>query len=231
MKPAIQEPSNPLLRPGERLTQPEFHRRYEAYPEDVKFELIGAVVHMPSPVRLPHGRNDLLVSFVLTSYMFATPGTQVLANATTILGAAAEPQPDLCLRILAEFGGRTHEDAEQYLHEGPELVVQVSHSTLTLDLGTRRADCQQAGVAEYLVVDIAHQRLHWFDFRTDRMINPSQGGIARSRVFPGLWIDPLALFAGDGPRITEVIQQGIASAAHARFVQRLHRAHGRLGGP
>ena len=30
----------PLI-PGQRLTQPEFHRRYAAYPEDAKFELIG----------------------------------------------------------------------------------------------------------------------------------------------------------------------------------------------
>ncbi len=28
----------PPLRNGDRLTQPEFHGRYEAYPEDVKFE-------------------------------------------------------------------------------------------------------------------------------------------------------------------------------------------------
>jgi hypothetical protein len=31
----------PPLHNGDRLTQPEFHRRYEGYPEDVKFELKG----------------------------------------------------------------------------------------------------------------------------------------------------------------------------------------------
>ena len=29
----------PVLESGDRLTQPEFHRRYEAYPDDVKIEL------------------------------------------------------------------------------------------------------------------------------------------------------------------------------------------------
>ena len=39
------------LENGDQMTQAEFHRRYKAYPEDVKFELIGGVVHMASPMR------------------------------------------------------------------------------------------------------------------------------------------------------------------------------------
>ena len=34
-------PAVPPLKDGVRLTQAEFHRRYSAYPEDVKAELIG----------------------------------------------------------------------------------------------------------------------------------------------------------------------------------------------
>ena len=45
----------PPLHNGDRLTQAEFHRRYEAYPEDVKFELVGGIVYMTSPLRRPHG--------------------------------------------------------------------------------------------------------------------------------------------------------------------------------
>ena len=36
---------------GDRMKQPEFHRRYEQYPDDVKFELIGGIVYMASPAR------------------------------------------------------------------------------------------------------------------------------------------------------------------------------------
>src|SRR5262249_5049943 len=49
MKPRTPTEQTPPLEDGQRLTQPEFHRRYQAYPEDVKFELIGGVVHMASP--------------------------------------------------------------------------------------------------------------------------------------------------------------------------------------
>ncbi len=33
---------------GDRMNQREFHRRYEAYPDNVKFELVGGVVYLVS---------------------------------------------------------------------------------------------------------------------------------------------------------------------------------------
>lgn len=35
---------HPLLHNGDRLKQPEFHRRYQAHPGSDKFELIGGIV-------------------------------------------------------------------------------------------------------------------------------------------------------------------------------------------
>src|SRR5438046_2076189 len=88
-------PKVPPLVPGQRLTQPEFHRRYEAYPEDVKFELIGGIVYMASPLRRRHGRYHASTSGVFWLYEGATPGIELLDNTTTILDDQAEPQPDL----------------------------------------------------------------------------------------------------------------------------------------
>src|SRR5262245_53501878 len=109
MQPAIQRPPLPPLRPGERLTQPEFHRRYEAHPDDTKFELIGGVVYMSSPARLPHGEIWVALTGVFANYVAATPGTGAAGDVTTILGPQSEPQPDLILRIQASHGGRTRE--------------------------------------------------------------------------------------------------------------------------
>ncbi len=47
--------SSPVLENGDRLTQPEFHRRYEAYPEDVKIELVGGIVSWPRQRGIPMG--------------------------------------------------------------------------------------------------------------------------------------------------------------------------------
>ena len=53
-----------LLANGDRLLQPEFHRRYQSYPEDVKIELVGGTVYVASPVGWLHGRYQLLLATV-----------------------------------------------------------------------------------------------------------------------------------------------------------------------
>ena len=42
-----------LLYNGDVMKQPEFHHRYSMCSEDEKYELIGGVVYMASPVRRP----------------------------------------------------------------------------------------------------------------------------------------------------------------------------------
>jgi hypothetical protein len=63
----------------------------------------------------------------------------------------------------------------------------------------------------------------WFILRGDRYepLPPGPDGILRSEVFPGPWLDPEALIAGDGLRLVAVLQEGIASSEHAAFVARL----------
>jgi Uma2 family endonuclease len=231
MKPAPQTGSPPpLLRDGERLTQKEFHRRYLACPEGVKAELIGGVVYMGSPLGQRHGMQHVSLSGVFWLYQNATPGVIAADNATAILSDQSEPQPDLTLRIGAEYGGQARVSAEDYLEGAPELIAEVSNSRTAFDLGAKRNDYQQYGVQEYLVVCIREREIHWFDFRAGDELRPRQG-IYRSRVFPGLWIDGAALLAGDGPRLTEVVRQGTDSRAHAAFVSRLAREHRRLSQP
>jgi hypothetical protein len=229
MKPAPQ-PQSPIppLRDGQRLTQREFHRRYLMCPEHVKAELIGGVVHMASPLGERHGDRHVNLGGVLFLYQAATPGARGVDNATTILGEQAEPQPDVSLRILAEYGGQARTNADGYLEGAPELLAEVADSNEALALGPRRADYQQAGVREYLVVCLRQQAIHWLDFRAGGELQPTRRGVYRSRVFPGLWVDGPALLAGNGPRLIEVVQRGIASRQHAAFVERLARAQRRL---
>src|SRR5436309_1615849 len=96
----------PLLT-GDCLTQKEFHRRYETYPEDEKYELIGGIVYMAPPVLRDHGTYHPPLSLALTLYEAATVGVEVGNNMTTILGETSEPQPDLMLRRLTEFDGQS----------------------------------------------------------------------------------------------------------------------------
>lgn len=214
----------PLLVTGDRMTQREFHRRYETYPEDIKFELIGGIVYMTSPLRWRHGRYHVKLATVFGRYEEATPGVEAGDNATTILGEESEPQPDLAVRILPECGGRSRLNAKEYVVGPPELVAEIAYSTRAIDLHLKRNDSQQAGVIAYLVVCLEEQELHWFHFPTGSPLRPNRQGIYQSRVLPGLWVNGSALFDDGMRRLSATLRQGLASREHAAFVKRLQAA-------
>jgi Uma2 family endonuclease len=203
------------------MTQPEFHRRYQAYPEDVKFELVEGVVYMASPLRRAHAKFHLLMGMLFELYESATPGVEALDNATTILGEESEPQPDLALRILSQFGGRSHETEDDYVEGPPELIAEVAHSTRSIDMHQKRRDYQRAGVREYLVLCVEESALHWFRFKPNGELVPDDRGVFRSQVFPGLWIDSAAVLARNHARAVRTLRKGLASPEHAAFVRRL----------
>jgi hypothetical protein len=45
-------------------------------------------------------------------------------------------------------------------------------------------------------------------------------------VFPGLWLDPHALAAGDRAALRAALDRGLATAEHAAFAARLAAARG-----
>jgi Uma2 family endonuclease len=212
---------SPQLVNGDRMLQPEFHRRYETYPEDDKFELIGGIVFMASPLRRAHGKNHANLSMVLNLYSGQTPGIELLDNATTILGEESEPQPDLSLRILAEYGGQSRETAKDYVEGPPELVAEVAHSTRAIDLHLKRQDYERAGVREYLVFCLEEPQVLWYDFAANDSIATDRRGVARSRVFPGLWINVPALLGEKDKELIATISRGLKSPAHKTFVKNL----------
>jgi hypothetical protein len=217
----------PPLIEGIELDQPEFHRRYVAMPPGTRAELIDGVVYMPSPVSFEHGDAHVPAIVWLDRYAEATPGVKVLDGATAILGRKSEPQPDALLCILPEHGGRTT-IIKGFLHGAPELLVEVAKATRYIDLGPKRKDYERAGVQEYLVRALGPDEVIWHVLREGRLVAvpPGADGLYRSEVFPGLWLDPTALLAGDRRRLRAALDQGLASPEHAAFVARLAAARG-----
>ena len=205
----------PPLANGDRMKQPEFHRRYLQCPPNEKWELIGGIVYMASPLSYRHAWFDNKLGLVFGLYEAATPGVEAAGNATVILGADSEPQPDVSLRVTQGSGGRSRINKQNYVEGAPELLAEVAHSSRAIDMNQKRADYEKAGVVEYLVLCIEEQQLHWFDFSNAGVLRAGRDGIFRSRVFPGLWIDAKALLAQNTARLIEVVQMGIASRPHA----------------
>jgi Uma2 family endonuclease len=209
------------LHNGDRMSRQEFHRLYEKTPDGFKAELIGGIVYVASPLKLRHGTSHPMLTAVLVAYQGSTPGVEVGDNTTVLLGDEGEPQPDLFLRVLPEFGGQSTTSVDDYVEGPPELVAEVAHSSRSIDLNAKRDDYARYGVLEYLVVNLAARRLHWLDLQTGQDLPPDPDGIICVRRFPGLWIHIEALLAKDYARLMATLQQGLATPEHAAFVQRL----------
>jgi Uma2 family endonuclease len=214
----------PPLRAGDRLTRAEFERRYEAMPHVKKAELIEGVVHMPSPVHISsHGRPHVRIATWIGYYCAATPGTDAADNATVRLDSGDEVQPDIMLFLSRQ--GRSRVGDDDYVEGAPELIVEIASSSADYDAGVKRRAYQRSGVQEYLLWRTEEERVDWWTLEAGTYVPlpPTAAGIIASRVFPGLWLDVAALLDDRMAHVLATVQQGLASAEHAAFVETLKR--------
>jgi hypothetical protein len=172
-----------------------------------------------------HGEQDARLMTVLGLYCLLTPGVRAGHNATVRLDMGNEPQPDALLLVDPDHGGQVT-ITDGYITGGPELAAEVAASSVSIDRNAKFRAYRRNGVREYILWRVEDGEIDWFVLRGSEYEPLSAGpdGILRSEVFPGLWIDPRALIAGEGQRIIAVAQQGIASGEHAEFVERLRQA-------
>ena len=216
-------PRTPVLQNGDRLTGPEFERRYAAMPDVKKAELVEGVVYMASPVRTSHAEPEHALHAWLAFYQLATPGLGALGNCTVRLDLDNRPQPDLLLRLPEHAGGLSRIAADGFLEGPPELVVEVAASSVSYDLHQKLNAYRRSGVPEYLVHRVEDGEVDWFLLTNGRYERqpPGADGILQSRLFPGLWLDVAALRAIDLAGLRAAVERGTAAPAHAAFRARL----------
>ncbi len=214
--------SAPTLIEGDSLTSDEFLRRWDEI-SDLKYaELMDGIVYMPAPVSHPHGRCKLFLASWLDAYATATPGCEPIIDGTWLMGENQVPQPDLALRILSEYGGQSAVKG-LYPSGAPELVVEVAVSSRSRDFGAKKRLYERAGVHEYVIALPRSEELlalsltpHGF-----RPLEVEDSGVFKSHCFPGLWLDTAALWSQDRVRRNTVLQQGLATPEHVRFLGEL----------
>jgi len=219
-------PEVPPLENGDRLTRDEFERRYCAMPHIKKAELIEGVVYMPSPVSmLRHGSPHFALNGWLFVYRSNTPGVRGADNATVRLDLENEPQPDNLLLIEPDRGGQARYSPEGYVEGAPELVGEISASSVSIDLNAKLRAYQRNGVREYVVWRVRDQAIDWFVMRNAQFerLAADDAGVLKSEAFPGLWLDAPAMLRGDLPAVLAVLQQGIADPAQVSFVAKLQK--------
>jgi len=222
-KPPPLDPLPPLEN-GDHLPRAEFERRFDAMPELKKAELLEGIVYMGSPVRLRnHGRPHVRISAWLAAYEDKTPGVIAGDNVSIRLDDDSMPQPDLCLLIDPTRGGQARLSDDDYIEGGPELIVEVSASTVSIDLHSKFRVYRRNLVREYIAWRVLDRAVDWFVLRDGEYarLSPGPDGIYRSETFPGLWLDPEALVGKDLAAVIEVLNRGLADPSHAAFAARL----------
>ena len=71
-----------------------------------------------------------------------------------------------------------------------------------------------------MVVVLREPCVLWFLLREEGFeeLLPGEGGLYRSAVFPGLWLDAAALLRRDTKAVRHAVELGLASPEHAAFV-------------
>lgn len=221
----------PPLVNGDHMSRDEFERRYEAMPEVKKAELIEGVVYTaPRALRWDsHARPDGIIAGWLMHYEAHTPGVQMGHNASIRLDMENEPQPDLALIVDPQLGGQAHISADDYVEGAPELVVEISSSTTSIDLNAKFRAYRRNSVLEYIVWRVLDREIDWFALRGTEYVRltPDRRKILKSEVFPGLWLDTKAALQLDSATLLRVLDRGTSSKDHAGFVSKLESRIGR----
>jgi Uma2 family endonuclease len=149
---------NDLL-PRHRITVDEYYRMAEVglIAPDARTELIeGEVIGMP-PMGSPHAATVSLLMCRLAAGL-GRLDQQVRVQLPVRLDVHSEPLPDFAVVL-------SREDLYRSRHPLPAdtlLVVEISQSTLRLDLKVKVPLYARHQVPEVWVVDIEHHRIHFF---------------------------------------------------------------------
>ena len=169
---------------------------YRLVPDGQKADLIDGVIYRASPDT--EDADDLFgfVLFLLRGYNWVKKlGGRVFGSRFSFrLTKQRAPEPDVAY-VRRE---RVHLIRRREMKGGPDLAVEiVSRDSRTRDYRDKKELYQQAGVAEYWILDPLKQRVQFFRLRHGRyeLVPLEDGPIFRSEVLPGFWLDVNWLFA------------------------------------
>lgn len=214
----------PPLESGDRLTRPEFERRYAAAIDIKKAELIEGTVYVASPLRFQqHAEPHSRIHGWLWTYQVMTPGLLLGIEPTVRLDLDNEPQPDIVLIVDAALGGQARLTEDGYLEGVPELVVEIAASSAAIDTGSKLQAYRRNGVKEYIVWQVFENQLEWFQLVDGeyRSLTPDSDGSIQSQIFPGLWLAVEPLLNNQMAQVLTTLQRGLNSPEHTAFVEQL----------
>lgn len=167
------------------ITTIEYHQMAEAgiLAGDEQVELIAGQIIQKMPKGPAHSALCKRIEKLLENRL----GNQVLVRLQDpiVVDTYSEPEPDIAV---------VHPQDNFYADHHPTpaeifLVIEVSDTTLSRDLGIKADLYAAAGITDYWVLDVTDQQLHIFR-------DPSQAGYQRQLILRGQQSTSLLAFPG-----------------------------------
>jgi Uma2 family endonuclease len=196
-------------KPGERLPTMTYEEFLAWAGEETRAEWVdGEVIPLEMPNTI-HQEIILFLARLMAQYAELLGLGEVLIAPYNmrLVPVRSSRQPDII------FVGREHSDriTEERLEGAADLAVEViSADSVTRDRRDKLLEYQQAGVAEYWIVDPRERRQSVVPYRlSDRgvyeLIPLDEHGRLKSVVLPGFWLDPKWLWQKPLPKPLEVL--------------------------
>jgi Uma2 family endonuclease len=131
-------------------------------------------------------------------------------------------EPDVFVVGRDDLGG-----VRRQWYEGPVLlaVEVLCDDGVERNLIEKRAEYEQAGVREYLVIDVRRGRrdLTYLCLNADGRydaVTPDEDGCYHSTTLPGFWLDPAWLDQDPSPNVERLLLR-IAPTAYRRYLEQI----------
>ena len=196
--------ANPRRVADDLLTVEQF---FSFLADGQKADLIDGVIYMASPDS--HRANKLTLFLARLFEGFAEArgisGDVLFSRFAFRLSEFSAPEPDVAY-VCPERVGLVEEGC---MRGGPDIAVEVvSRESRHRDYDLKRRLYEEAGVAEYWIIDPIQKRVEFLLLEEGRyQLAPlKQNRLFRSRALPGFWIDVDWLLADPLPPATRCLK-------------------------
>ncbi len=181
-------------------------------PDGQKADLIDGVIYMASPDMRRSDRITNFVHYLLTGFVEGRNiGGEVFGSRFAFqLTEIRAPEPDVAY-VRPE---RLHLVEERCMNGGPDIAVEVvARDSRGRDYNEKRQIYQDAGVAEYWIIDPIQERVEFLrlgqtGYEIARLEN---NRIFRTAVLPGFWLNIEWLLEYPLPGAYQCLQEILAS--------------------
>jgi Uma2 family endonuclease len=181
--------------------------------EGQKADLIDGVIYMASPDNIQHYDINSWYHAILRAYLRSRKieGCLFGYRIAFRLNEKNGPEPDVAY-LLPEHCDRIR---KTYIDGPPDHAVEiVSPSSVERDYEDKRNQYEQAGVAEYWIIDPLEERMTCYRLGKDseyKDVRVREGKI-HSHVIPGFWVKPAWFWQSPLPDEDEVLREILSTA-------------------